>query len=518
MDAVRAANLGYFWCHGAARRTPGKTAIVDLWNGAERRITYGALDARLDRVAAALARLGLHPGDRLLVCVGNRVEFLEIFFGAMRAGVVPVPANPRLGADALVHIATDSDCAAAIVDPAANGEIAGVVARVGIPRRVTLGMAGAGWDGYEAMLAEAPDTFVPPLLAPDHLAFMPYTSGSTGRPKGVRLTHAGQIWWLGCRHRCWPVTPDAVSLVAVPLFHKNAMGAAIKPVLHGGGAIIVMPRFEARAFLENLSRYRCTHTTGVPAVFILMLQEKDLLARLDFTALRSIMIGSAPVHEELFRAIERAFHCAVIQGYGLTEGGPVMFGPPLDGRASPVGSVGVPWPEGEVKLVDESGRAAAEQGELWVRNPGVAPGYHRLPEADRDKYRDGWLRTGDLFARDAAGFYYFRGRVDDMFVCGGENIYPKEVENLLMSHPGVAEACVVPLAHDVKGEVPAAMVVPARGAVLTETALKAFCLTRGPAYAHPRRILVVDALPLGGVGKVDREAVRAAFPRMAPGA
>lgn len=518
MDATRAANLGYFWCHGTARRAPGKLAIVDLWNGAERRVTYGALDERLDRVAASLARLGLDPGDRLFVCIGNRVEFLETFFGAMRAGIVLVPVNPRLGADTLAYIAADADCAAAIVDPTANADAADVVARAGIPRRMTLGAVGGGWDAYEDVLANAPEGFAPPSLAPGHLAFMPYTSGSTGRPKGVHLTHAGQIWWLGCRHRCWPVTPDAVSLVAVPLFHKNAMGASIKPVLHGGGTVVIMPRFDARAFLENLSRYRCTHTTGVPAVFILMLQEKDLLARLDLSALRSIMIGSAPVHEELFQAIERTFRCAVIQGYGLTEGGPVMFGPPLDGRPSPVGSVGLPWPEGEVKLVADDSAEQGDQGELWVRNPGVAPGYHRLPEANRDKYRDGWLRTGDLFARDAEGFYYFRGRVDDMFVCGGENIYPKEVENLLMSHPGVAEACVVPRAHAVKGEVPVAMVVPARGGVLTEEALKAFCLARGPAYAHPRRILLVAQLPLGGVGKIDREAVKTAFRRMAPGA
>jgi len=507
VDGRRRANLGYYF-QPAARRLPEKVAVIDLWGGRERRVSYATLDARLDRVAALTRALGLAPGTRLFVCVGNRVEFLEIFFGAMRAGVAPVPANPRLGAASLAHILADSGAAAAIVDPAANAHATGVVERAGIAPRLSLAPQ-EGWDDFEAAMAAAPAAFEPPDLPADHPAFLPYTSGSTGKPKGVVLTHAGQLWWLGCRHRLYPVAEETVSLVAVPLFHKNAMGAAIKPNLLAGATLVVMPRFEAKAYLETLSRYRCTHAPGVPTLFILLLQEQDLIRRLDLSAFSSIMVGSAPVHEELVRAMETTFGVRVIQGYGLTEGGPVMFGPPADGRPVPTGSVGVPWPEGEVTLVASDGRAGADYGELWVKNPGVTPGYHNLPAVNRERFQDGFLKTGDVFSRDAAGFYFFRGRVDDMFVCGGENIYPKEVENLLMSHPGVAEACVVAADHGVKGRVPWAAVVAKAGAAVDEAMLKAHCLAHGPAYAHPRRVHVVEAMPLNGVGKIDRAAVKA---------
>ena len=507
MDGRQARNLGYFF-RPAARRVPDKIAVVDLWDGRERRLAYGALDGRLDRAAAALAALGLAPGDRLFVCVGNRTEFLEIFFGAMRAGIVPVPANPRLGADALGHILADSGSRAAAIDPDANAHAAAAVERAGIGAKISLAPR-AGWRDYETALAAASPGFEPPELAAGHPAFHPYTSGSTGKPKGVILTHAGQLWWLGCRHRLYPVTPETVSLVAVPLFHKNAMGAAIKPNLLAGASLVILPRFDAKSYLETLARLRCTHAPGVPALFIMILQERDLIARLDLSAFQAIMVGSAPVHEELVTAMTKTFGVRVVQGYGLTEGGPVMFGPPLDGRAVPVGSVGVPWPEGEVKLVDAAGRERPDHGELWVRNPGVTPGYHNLPDVNRVRFADGFLKTGDLFSRDEGGFYFFRGRIDDMFVCGGENIYPKEVENLLMSHPDVADACVVAMDHALKGQVPWAMVVPKSGAEVDEGALKAHCLAAGPAYAHPRRVVVVNQMPLSGVGKIDRAAVKA---------
>ncbi len=223
-------------------------------------------------------------------------------------------------------------------------------------------------------------------------------------------------------------------------------------------------------------------------------------------------MGSAPVQRELMVAVREAFGVKVSESYGLTEGGPVMIGPPIDGREVPFGSCGVAWPEGEVKLVDEKGNENPREGELWVRNPGVTPGYHRLPEVNDKRLKDGWLATGDLFSCDADGFYTFRGRTDDMFNCGGENVYPKEVENLLLSHPDVYDAAVVPVEHPVKGHVPVAMVMRhAEAEGLDEETLKKYCLDKGPAYAHPRRLLVVDSLPLNGAGKVDRAVIKEAL-------
>jgi len=505
-DELIAGNLGY-WCHAAVDRFPDKVAIVDLWGGLARDVTYRTLEQRLDRFAALTRELGLGPGDRLAMAVGNRLEFVEVMFGAMRAGVVPVPLNTKLGAETLDYVVRDAGCVAAVVEPACNRDIVGVVDTLGLPHRLAIERAPPGWDDYEGALRGAPAGFTPPELAPDHPAFQPYTSGSTGRPKGVVLTHAGQLWWIRCVQRYWPGRPEQRALAAVPLYHKNAMAGAIKPLLHIGGSVVLLPDFEPRRFLSTLAEYRCTQAGAVPAVFTLLLQERDLIERLDFSALESLKLGSAPVQEALLKQVQDAFGCRIGESYGLTEGGPVMIGPPLDGRPVPIGSCGVAWPEGEVRLVGTDGSEHPSDGELWVRNPGVTPGYYKLPEVNARRLVGGWLATGDLFHRDADGFFYFRGRTDDMFKCGGENVYPKEVENLLIRHPAVYDASVVPLPDPLKGEVPVAMVMLAQGASVEEAELKRFCLEHGPAYAHPRRVHLVTAMPLNGAGKVDRASI-----------
>lgn len=510
-------NLGY-WCSEAVAQWPDRTCLIDLAGDRERTLTYAELDRRMNRVASLLDRAGLGPGDRIAMAVGNRLEFVEIFYGAMRAGVVPVPLNTRQGSDVLRYIIEDAGCTAAFVEPEACAKAVSVVEALGLTPRWTLPPLDGGeragsddWPEYEAALEAASDAFDPPTLTPEHPSFQPYTSGSTGRPKGVVLTHEGQLWWVRCLAKYWPSTPDARALAAVPLYHKNAMAGAIKPMLQAGGSVVILPNFEPERFLRTLSEYRCTTAGAVPAVFTLLLQHRDLIDTLDFSALESLKLGSAPVQEELMEEVEAAFGVAVGESYGLTEGGPVMIGPPLDGRPVPVGSCGVAWPEGEIELRDDEGNAHPTDGELWVRNPGVTPGYHNLPEVNAERLVDGWLATGDLFHLDAEGFYYFRGRTDDMFNSGGENIYPKEVENLLLAHPEVADAAVVAVPHGVKGHVPAAMVMLRPGAEADADSLKAYTLSEGPPYAHPRRIVVVDEMPLSGAGKVDRAAVLTAL-------
>ena len=253
--------------------------------------------------------------------------------------------------------------------------------------------------------------------------------------------------------------------------------------------------------------FDATVTTPIPAGWLIPAEEKDLIERLDFSSVQILVVGSAPVHEELMNRLAETFGVTVIQSYGLTEGGPVMLGPPPDGRPVPYDSAGAAWPEGEVKLVGADGKDHDSYGELWVRNPGVISGYYNLPEVNKQRIVDGWLRTGDLFACDDEGFYYFKGRTDDMFNCGGENVYPKEVENLLLSHPEAVEACVVAVPHATKGHAPVAMVALSEGAKADEAALRAFCLEHGPAYSHPRRVVVIDKVPLTGAGKIDRAGI-----------
>jgi len=499
-------NFGY-WNYDAGMANPDKVAMIDLSGDHERTVTYATLEDRLNRFASLTRDLGLQPGDRMAMVIGNRYEFVEIMYGAMRAGIVPVPLNTKLGADTLSYIVADAGCRAAIVDPGVNHDAAGVVDQLGISHRIGVGSVPPGWMGYEEVLAAASPDFTPPPIGPDHPSFQPYTSGSTGRPKGVVLTHGGQYWWTRAVQRYWPGSPEHRALAAVPLYHKNAMAGAIKPMLNIGGAVVILPDFEPRRFLTVLSQYRCTYAGAVPAVFTLLLQQRDLIDSLDFSALESLKLGSAPVQEELMVAVKQAFGCSIGESYGLTEGGPVMIGSPLDDREVPFGSCGVAWPEGEIKLIDLDGREHPSDGELWVRNPGVTPGYHNLPEVNAKRLVDGWLATGDLFHLDGDGFYFFRGRTDDMFNSGGENIYPKEVENLLIGHPSVFDASVVPVSHPIKGHVPVAMVMLEADAEADETSLKRYCLDNGPAYAHPRRIQIVSEMPLNGAGKVDRTIV-----------
>jgi len=506
----RAENMGY-WSSIAARHGPERIAMIDLTGEAERILRYAELEERMDRFAALLAQAGLKPGDRLAMCVGNRFEFVEVMYGAMRAGVVPVPLNVKLGAETLAYILKDSDCRGAVIEPAANRAMAGVAEEAGIGLKLSFADAPPGWQDYESALMAAPAAFDPPALSPDHPSFQPYTSGSTGRPKGVVLTHAGQLWWIRTAQKYWPSDPDGRVLAAVPLYHKNAMAGAIKPKLHVGGTVVLLRDFEPRRFLQTLAAYRIARAGAVPSVFSLLLQHRDLIESLDFSALQSFSIGSASVPPELIEEVKRLFGVTVTESYGLTEGGPVMIGQPLDGRQSPFGSCGVAWPEGEVKLVGADGQESPGFGELWVKNPGVTPGYHNLPAVNAERLVDGWLRTGDLFRKDDEGFFYFEGRTDDMFKSSGESIYPKEVENLLMRHPGVADAIVVPISHATKGHVPAAQVMLTGPGAADEETLKRWCLENGPAYAHPRHVEVVEGIALNGAGKNDRTVVSKAM-------
>lgn len=503
----RDANLGYF-NRAAARDHGDRTAIVDLSGDASREITHRDLDDRMTRLASRLKDLGLAAGDRLLLAVGNRFEFIEAFFGAMRAGMVPIPLNIKLGADTIRFIVADSRCKAAIVEPGCHPHIEAIVTETGLKPRIALAPTPNGWLDYEETLAAAnPEGFDPPPIAPRQIAFLPYTSGSTGRPKGVLLPHDGMLWGIASSQQHWPMEPDDRALIAGPLFHKNAMRVSVKPMLHVGGSVVVLPRFEPRLFLSALAEHGVTHTGGVPAMYRMVLAEEELLAELRFPRLKTLEMGSAVVGADLIAAVESAFRVPVIEAYGLTEGG----GPlrePVDGSEAPRGSCGRVAPEVDVKMIGEDGRENPGTGELLVRSPAVLVGYNNRPELNRERLADGWLRTGDIFRRDADGFFYFMGRTDDQFSCGGENINPKEVELLLVQHEAVMDAVVAPVAHELKGLAPAALVTLRPGGAADEDALKAFCLKHGPAYAHPRRVFMVDALPMGGTGKIDRKAAQ----------
>jgi len=470
-----------------------RAAVVDLRDATKPRpVSFRELDAGCNAVARGLARAGLKPGDRIGILSLNRVEFVMVLLGAMRAGVVPVPINVKLPADTVSYILSDAGAKLVIAEKSFNYLIKKYYSLV-------------AFDGGEFERWLDPGSFTAFEPTPDSVAIQPYTSGSTGRPKGVLLSHYGQNWSRRILAHTRGTTEKDVILVAAPLYHKNALNA-MKQGLTAGATLPLLPQFDIERYIEAIGRYRCTVISGVPTMMAMVLTRKDLLKKIDTSSVRTIMMGSAPSSPELLRELREHFpNAEPLVVYGVTEGGPVPLGPHPDGRPRPAGSLGYPYPGTEAKLV---GGPSAGEGELALKNPGILAGYHNLPQETAKRLRDGWYYTGDVCKRDADGFYYFVGRTDDMFVSGGENIFPGEVEALLLRHPAVHQALVMPFDHALKDKVPYAFVVPRAGAAVTEDEIKRFALANGPAYQHPRRVFFLAQFPLAGTNKVDRERLR----------
>jgi long-chain acyl-CoA synthetase len=278
--------------------------------------------------------------------------------------------------------------------------------------------------------------------------------------------------------------PRDKGLVMGPLYHANALWACLLPMLYVGGTVTILLGFDPMPVLTAIDRYRPTFTSGTPSMYTLLLAQREALARYDVSSIELLMCGSAPVPGELMEAIIERFRCEVVETYGLTEGGANVLTPRWGIKK--IGSTGLPVPDVEIRVVgvEDPTRDAApgEVGELWSRSPANALGYYKQPEVTAERFTsDGWLRTGDLVRRDEQGYVYFVGRKDDMINCGGENIYPKEVETILLSHPTVAEVCVVAAPHPLKGQAPVAWVVLHQGREASEDEIKDFFLARGPA-------------------------------------
>jgi len=477
---------------------PSARAVVD--DGGET-LTYAAVAAAVEDVARRLAGAGVGPGDRVALLAGNAPLAVTGLLAVTRLGAIAVPLNPRQPAATLAHVLRDAGASALVV---AEGHEPVAEALLGRSRpAVVAGAVGTPLDALA--LGE-----LPPPPGPEDLALLVYTSGSTGQPKGVPLRHGGLVHNAEAVRHALMVDDDDVALVVAPLYHVNALCCALLPFLLQGAAVVLQPRFDARDAIAAIGRHRCAFLTGVPTMYQLLLRERELLAATDLSSLRYCLCGSATVTPRLADAIETELGATMIESYGLTEAGPVVASSPRWGLRRR-GSTGLPLPGTDVRVVEPGTGAdvpAGADGELWVRAPGVTPGYWNLPEVTAERLRPGgWLRTGDLVRRDADGYLSILGRLDDMFVCGGENVYPKEVEDVLLRCPGVLEAAVVPIAHELKGEVPAAFVV-VDDPDLDERAVRDAFLARGASYAHPRRVAFVDALPLSGPGKVDRRALR----------
>ena len=474
-----------------------RTALIDLANtppgGTGRHYSRSDLDALASGVARGLVARGMTRGQAVAILAENSANYLACYMGTLRAGLVAVPINYRQPAQTIAHIVADSETRLIFADKGL---------RHLCPHSVPVITLDDDTGDFRQFLDPGPFTVVIP--EPGETAMILYTSGSTGMPKGVMLSHAGQLYALSR----WEIDRSELSshrlLVAAPQYHMNALFVS-KLALYYGASIALLPRFDVVAYLRAIPRHQVTWLTSVPTMLALVIRERELLDAMDYSSVQRISMGSAPLTESLFDAVQSCFPSALIANlYGTTEHGPSAFGAHPGGFARPKLSIGYPAPGMELRLVDG---ADTDTGILEVRSPTNMTGYKNLPEKTRAVLRDGWYRTSDVMTRDANGFYFILGRDDDMFVCNGENIFPGEVEHLLETHPGIAQASVVPVEDPIRGHAPVAFVVKARNVVADEAEIQAFARKNGPAYQYPRRVMFVESLPLAGTGKIDRNAL-----------
>jgi fatty-acyl-CoA synthase len=480
-----------------ARNAGGRVAVIDAVHA--RHVTYAALHCEAERWRGALVAQGIRSGDRVAVLAHNRYEFLPLFVACLRAGAVLVPLNWRLSAPELTRVLQHADPAVLFGESRFN--------------RYRAMAGGASWidldDDLPAWLARGK------ALAPDNggasgdsaLAMLLYTSGTTGAPKGVMISHRQLQWNAISTMLGWQLSARDVAPVSTPFFHTAAWHVFTTPLLYSGGCVVVFPNFQAEQFLGLLASHAVTRAFCVPTQLHLLQQAADFGRPLP--ALRTFIAGGAPLPARTAQVMRQAGYI-VRDAYGLTECGPNCFVMPDEALSAKPGAVGWPLPFLQMRVLDSAGNivAGGEVGELQLRAPQLFEGYYRDAASTAEAMtHDGWLRTGDLVSVDDDGAYRVRGRSKDMFISGGENVFPGEVEAALASCAGVGEVAVVGIPDVTWGEVGCAVIVPVDAGVRADDVLRDV-RARLADYKVPKQVRLVSALPTLGSGKVDREALR----------
>jgi fatty-acyl-CoA synthase len=490
------------WLAKRAQLTPERVALIEAAPGRE--TTFAQWNERAARTAALLNELGIGRGELVSVISGNRAEYLDLLFACNKTGAVLHNLNWRLAVPELAGILAEAQPRVLIY----SGEWRDTVEslRPGLPfvsRFVALDEPAPG-DTPFALRDLLPPVHTSVELDADDPWAIYYTGGTTGLPKGAVLTHGNMTWNSVNTVTSWGVTAEDCAPLQLPLFHIGGPNIFMLPLVHVGGRTILCERFDVEQTFDLVDSGDITHLVGVPTMY-LMLQQHPRWDGTDFSRLRLVISGGAPCPQSVMQRFwERGVDFKV--GYGLTEAaGNNFWLPPAQVRSRP-GSVGFPLFHIDMRIARQDGSECGpdEVGELLIRGPHVFAGYLNQPEATAQVFRDGWLCTGDLASRDDGGFYSIVGRCKEMFISGGENVYPAEIESALHAHPAVAEAAVLGIPDPVWGEVGRAVVVLADGAAATVAELTAFLSDRLARYKVPRSIVFVSALPRTAIGKVDR--------------
>ena len=484
----------------------------------ERTQTWAELLTRAGQVANGLRAAGVGPQDRVAFLDKNSIEHFEVFFGAALLNAVCVDVNWRLAPPEVEFIVDDADAKVLVVGPDFVSVLDAIAPN--LPSVTTVVVIGGHPDheDYETWVARQPASDPAVDSADDDVAFQLYSSGTTGRPKGVMLSNRNFFGLLPMAKEIWELGPDAVNLVAMPLFHIGGGGWAMAGMYEGCTSIIVRD-LDPAALITLIEQRRITHGFVVPAVLQFMLMMPGVKDA-DFSSLRVLVYGASPISEAVLAESVATFGCKFWQAYGLTETtGAVINLPPADHdlhgpNRHRLRSCGVPGPGVEVRIVDAATAEdvpVGEVGEIWIRSPQVMKGYWKQPEETAKAIVDGWFRTGDAGYLDDDGYVYIHDRVKDMIVSGGENVYPAEVENVLMGHPAVADVAVIGVPDDKWGETAKALVVRAPGTEATAAELIAHCREHLAKFKCPTSVDWIDALPRNPSGKVLKKDLRAPY-------
>jgi long-chain acyl-CoA synthetase len=497
----------------AAELYPDRTAIVfgDL------RLTYQEVDQAANRVANLLVSRGIRPGDKVALSCANLPAFTTTYYGILKAGGVVVPLNILLkGREVAYHLA-DAEARAYFAFQGSAELPIGEAARAGFDDVETCTELFLIPTDTEELLAQQPVTFETVDRDDDDTAVILYTSGTTGQPKGAELRHRNLRDNASVTADTLDVSPERPEtfLCVIPLFHALAQTAIQNLAISRGATVVLQPRFEPRAAIEAMLTHRVTCMTGVPTMYWAMLQALDETIDVETLAahLRVAVAGGAALPVEIHRQFQERFGITMLEGYGLSETSPVATLSVL-GEAPRVGSIGKPVRGIEMKLIDPDGgwSEIADDpeaiGEIAIKGHNVMKGYYRRPEATSEALRDGWFRTGDLGRKDADGWYYIVDRTKDLIIRGGYNVYPRELEEVLMQHPAVSLVAVIGVPHESHGEEVKAVVVKHKGFDdVREQDLVEWGKQQFAAYKYPRIVEFLDELPTTPTGKILKRAL-----------
>ena len=488
----------------SAKTRPEGTALVI----GGRKVSYSALRDGARSFAGALSSMGVAPGDKVAMMVPNVPQFVVAYYAILATGASVVPLNVLLKGPEIKYHLEDSGAKVLVawegfLEEARKGLEGSSCESLVVVESPDGSGATEDKGSFEALVREYPPEFDAYGTMPDDTAVVIYTSGTTGRPKGAELTHANMFMNAMCNaDKLLAMDEDDVAIAVLPLFHIFGQTCVMNATIYRGGTMALVPRFEPEAALKAIQSAGVTVFSGVPTMYQYLLRYPDL-DKYDISSLRIGVSGGASMPVEVMKAVEERFEIVILEGYGLSETSPTAtFNRSVSQRK--VGSIGLPIWGTEAKVVggDDREVAPGERGELALRGHHIMKGYLNKPEATAEAMRNGWFHTGDIATMDEDGYFYIVDRVKDMIIRGGYNVYPREVEEALYEHPGIAEVAVVGAPHEALGEEVTAVVAMKEGEVASEEEIISFAKQRVAAYKHPRRVTFVDELPKTATGKI----------------